>query len=167
MAILLSHRDRHPFEDAVTFYSRNYWPEVEERFDPRPADDGDEHATAVVNHGRWIVRCPFCTGAQLADPEDHRFFCNDCLNHPVEGRVLVVDWPNPVVQPAIEQALLDRPVASTRNWETWEEVSWLLAENVIQGVGTDYSIKGGSDLDRTGSLPIPVVEDQGLPTNGI
>jgi hypothetical protein len=155
MARILTHRDRAPLESALDWHVRHHWPPQEDRFDPRPPKKGDPTAEAVVNHGRWIVRCPFCTGAQLADPDERVFFCIDCLNHKVQGRIVRVKWPSPALRGPIEQALTDRPVTTNRNWESREELSYLLAENVMNGVGTVYSRKGGSQLDETGSLPLP------------
>jgi hypothetical protein len=71
----------------------------------------------------------------------------------------VVEWPaDPLVAP-IEEALAERPVSANRNWERGETVSLLLAENVMNGVGTVFSVKGGSQLDETGSLGLPTFGD--------
>lgn len=89
---------------------------------------------AVVNHGRWIVRCPVfiddanrttCSGAQIASRDDHRFFCVECGNPHVDGRWLPVAWPDD--PDAIDAALAVRPV-TYQNWEG-EPVETLLADN--------------------------------------
>jgi hypothetical protein len=49
---------------------------------------------AVVDHGRLIVRCPFCaTGAEIVDVDDPRFFCLECLNAEAGGRFVPINVP--------------------------------------------------------------------------
>lgn len=87
-----------------------------------------------VNHGRWIVKCPYCAGAQLASREDPRFFCVDCLHEPeprAQGKWLGLEWPADVEQ--IEAALDGRPEAN-RNWIPGEAVADLLRENALHGL---------------------------------
>ena len=84
-------------------------------------------AFAVVNHGRWIVRCPWCSGAQNASREDRRVFCCNCGNAAVKGQWIPVIWPKNWA--AIERVLLDRPDPDTRNWERHETLDELIAEN--------------------------------------
>lgn len=81
---------------------------------------------AEVNHGRWIVNCPFCAGAELADPDDRRFFCLSCYNVAVGGKWLAVTWPSQ--RKAIEAELLKRPKAEFANWSPGERVASLRAE---------------------------------------
>lgn len=88
-----------------------------------------ESATVEVNEGRWLVRCPFCPGAQLAHRDDHRFFCVDCLNGGI-GMWLPVVWPKAADK--IEAALTVRPEPRTRNWTADETVDGLLAENEVK-----------------------------------
>jgi hypothetical protein len=86
----------------------------------------------VVNHGRWIVECPFCPGAQMADPEDRRFFCVDCLHAgtPAEGAWIRVAWPAPDRRATAEEILEGRPAEATRNWTpTAESIPDLRREN--------------------------------------
>lgn len=86
----------------------------------------DYTARAEVNHGRWVVPCPFCPGAQLASEDDHRFFCVDCLHAGrAEGRWLRVVWPRH--RDAIEEVLAVRPEVN-RNWVPGETVEDLRAE---------------------------------------
>lgn len=89
-------------------------------------------AYAEVNHGRWIVRCPFCASAQFASKVDHRFFCVECLNETVGRRWVRVTWPADV--DAIEVALLKRAGEQTRNWLPGEAVGDLERQNVERGV---------------------------------
>jgi len=101
-------------------------------------------AEARVDHGRWVVDCPFpgCNSAQFASKTDHRFFCVDCSG-PDRLWVPVV-WPDDIELAAIEAALSLRPEISTRSWESpgWrarrgvspETVADLLAENAAHGL---------------------------------
>lgn len=113
---------------------RMAWPH--HRADYRPPQDvaGEPFAHVEVNHGRWIVRCPFCPGAQLASVADRRFFCLDCLHvgTKAEGRWIHVSWPS--ARADIERVLLTRPAASTRNWSWGERVQDLVAENRERGL---------------------------------
>lgn len=82
-----------------------------------------------VNHGRWVVDCPDCAGAQLACKTDHRFMCNECGNVVVGGLWRTVDWPDDAAGLQIEAALKVRPIAN-QNWIPSESVEDLLAENL-------------------------------------
>jgi hypothetical protein len=89
-------------------------------------------AEAEVNHGRWIVRCPFCPGAQYASRTDPRFLCVDCGNAPIEGDWIRVEWP---VRPdAIEAALALRPQFANMNWLPTESLTDLQRENAEHGL---------------------------------
>lgn len=98
---------------------------------------GDEAAGdplyVVVNHGRWVVECPTCLSAQVADPDDRRFYCVRCLNATNSMQYRPVVWPNEIQ--AIETALLVRPFAENQNWHPPEMVADLLAENSAHRVG--------------------------------
>lgn len=82
---------------------------------------------AEVNHGRWIVRCPFCPGAEMADLNDPRFFCLSCYNVPIGGKWLPVQFP--ANRAALEAELLKRPASESRNWLPHESVADLRREN--------------------------------------
>lgn len=85
---------------------------------------------AEVNHSRWIVRCPFCPGAQLASDVDHRMFCVDCLHEgtAAEDRWIRVVWPDG--RSAAEEHLERRPDPRTRNFDPRSEtVKDLIREN--------------------------------------
>lgn len=87
---------------------------------------------ARVEHGRWLVQCDFCAGAQLASRGDRRFFCIDCQNAAHGGKWRRVVWPGDHAD--IESALLERPVPATRNWNPGETVADLHRENAEYGV---------------------------------
>lgn len=89
-------------------------------------------AYASVNHGRWSVRCPWCSSSQNASREDRRFFCVECGNAAVSGAWVAVEWP-PDWQD-IETALSCRPDRATRNWVPGETAADVFAENVKHGV---------------------------------
>lgn len=99
--------------------------------EPRPEPSGTAVgkatvALARVNHGRWIVDCPFCPSAALVTPDDPRFFCVECGNAAAHGRWAKVIFPDDV--DAIEQTLEPRP-AALQNWEPGEDVDALRVEN--------------------------------------
>ncbi len=81
---------------------------------------------AEVNHGRWIVRCPFCAGAEAADPDSPRFYCLTCCNEPVQNRFLSVQWPGE--KEAIEAELTKRGKEGNQNWLPHESVADLARE---------------------------------------
>lgn len=97
---------------------------------------------AVVNHGRWIVRCPNkpigCGGAMYASLAEPVFLCADCFSPENGGKWYAVAFPANRV--GIEAVLLKRPAvlaesASNRNWEPSEGVADLRRENTEHGVG--------------------------------
>lgn len=66
-------------------------------------------ALAYVNHGRWIVECPWeCGSAKQLQPHDMLFACSEC------HQITPVAWPSD--PDGIWEALLERPVPRTRNW---------------------------------------------------
>jgi hypothetical protein len=97
---------------------------------PDAVHDGAE-AVAYVNHGRWVADCPAstCTGAELVDPDEPRFYCLSCYNAAFDGRWLPVRFPPEPERKAIERALLDRPRARNRNWFPGETVEQLEEEH--------------------------------------
>ena len=92
-----------------------------------PTEISDFVVQAIVNHGRWVVPCPWCAGAQMASREDHRFFCTECLNARIEGKWATVQWPEG--HEDIAYALAMRPEKQNRNWLTHETLGDLLREN--------------------------------------
>jgi hypothetical protein len=88
---------------------------------------------AVINHGRWIARCPCCgPGAMLVSKVDRRFWCVFCGMARNAGRPMWVGFPNPGDMGTIEAILLMRPVEN-QNWEPGESVAQLARENLEHG----------------------------------
>jgi len=87
---------------------------------------------AAANHGRWVVECPDCCGAQFACPDDRRFMCNNCANALVGGLWRPVIWPKDRAK--IDELLMLRPDPKTRHWIPGESVANLKAENKANGV---------------------------------
>lgn len=91
---------------------------------------------AVANHGRWVVECPDCHGAQLTAHEDPRFMCVECGNAAIGGKWRPVVWPK---YPRDISALLDerpRHLANTEPGQTLKQVrkeNQVLAEAVLLG----------------------------------
>jgi hypothetical protein len=104
-------------------------------------------AEARVDHGRWIVDCPFapCGGAEYASRTDKRFWCCECGNAGT-GEWVAVAWPSELDVAAIEATLGLRPQLEARNWQSAfrravlgyptgaETVPQLLAENKVAGL---------------------------------
>lgn len=78
-----------------------------------------------ANHGRWVVECPDCAGAQIASAADHRFMCTVCANVAVDGLWRPVVWPEECAE--IDAALAWRPTVN-QNWLPGETVDDLVAE---------------------------------------
>jgi len=87
---------------------------------------------AEVNAGRWIVRCPTCSGAQPAYRTRHAFWCVSCLQSRFGGRWTQVIWPEVNDVTRIERILMQRPAPTMRNW-TNESIADLLRENAEHG----------------------------------
>jgi hypothetical protein len=87
---------------------------------------------AHINHGRWIVQCPDCAGAQMACPDDRRFMCNYCGNALLDSLWRPVVWPKN--KAAIEEILMLRKLPNQRNWLPHESHADLKAENEERGV---------------------------------
>lgn len=102
------------------------------RQEPTPQGRATDAAPLFVrvNHGRWIVDCPACPGAELANPNDPWFWCHGCYNQRHEYKLLPVVWPSPDDMQAIVTELRVRPVEN-RNWDTWEKVDVLRADNLV------------------------------------
>lgn len=85
-----------------------------------------------ANHGRWIVDCPICSSAQLATPDDQRFFCVTCGNINTGGQWRPVTWPSD--PKAIESMLIKRPRIENMNWQPDETIAVLQSENSDHGL---------------------------------
>lgn len=88
----------------------------------------DAPVEVYVNHGRWVVECPDCNGAQLACRTDPRFMCNEC------GNVVCGNLWRPVVWPpnstSIDSMLQNRPVRN-QHWYPAESKTGLAIENLM------------------------------------
>lgn len=100
------------------------------QFNPRSREDMVV-VRAEINHGRWLVRCPFCSGAEEADPGEPVFYCLSCGNADFGGRVMNVEFP--ADREAIEMVLLARPDIGSRNWSFEESLEDSALENVEHG----------------------------------
>ena len=86
---------------------------------------------ALVNRGRWIARCPFCSSAAYVTPADPRFFCCDCSCEQVGIAWLRVVFPDDWRE--IDSVLSDRPGVLTRNWSPGETLTELRVESLAGG----------------------------------
>ena len=85
-----------------------------------------ESLEAEINHGRWIVRCPYCSGAEIADAEDPVFMCLSCFNEENGGRFRPVRFP--VDLSSIESELKRRKREKHQNWSPGESLEHLTGE---------------------------------------
>jgi len=95
-----------------------------------PAETVGEVA-AEVNHGRWIARCPFCSGAELVSRVDAVFFCFSCHMEGNGGRAMRVLFPCNRRQ--IEVLLEQRPIHN-QHWLPGESKADLARENREHGL---------------------------------
>ena len=95
-----------------------------------PIDEEHPFLMPRVNHGRWLVDCPDCLGAELLDASD-LFMCRSCWNVKHDHKYLRVNRVKD--QGKIEAVLLERPFVENRNW-TDETLRKLKAENKSNGV---------------------------------
>lgn len=105
-----------PPERGAEWAPRQFWSSDQPVNWNAPVGDDDEAVKAYVNHGRWVVECPDCHGAQLACKTDRRFMCHCCGNQYVGGRWRAVVWPSERQVAAIEKLLVARPDEVNRNW---------------------------------------------------
>ncbi|MDY6957632.1 MAG: hypothetical protein SVK08_00610 [Halobacteriota archaeon] len=103
---------------------------------PRPLEvyTGDDYkAEPVVNHGRWVIRCPFpdCNSAEFAR-DDELFLCQNCYNSAIGRKYIRVIFP--IERQGIEETLLKRMKPHNRNWTSKEEVKDLIEENKLHGI---------------------------------
>lgn len=81
---------------------------------------------AHVNHGRWMVDCPFCGSSQHAAVTDPWFYCGVCCNQPARQTLPVVFPKNAEQLVAVLEA---RPLPRFRNWHPGEAIKDLQAQD--------------------------------------
>ena len=87
---------------------------------------------ARVDHGRWIVDCPDCSGAEYVWDDVLLMQCCSCWNQGV-GR----KWRRVSItpqRPQIESILKARPQTENRNWRSDESLTKLRGENRARGL---------------------------------
>jgi hypothetical protein len=135
-SIFTAEGKHHPFPGVpLTAAERivfGHWPGIANGGGFPSGLDESRVAHAEVNHGRWTVRCPWCSGCQNASEEDHRFFCTECSNGAAGGKWIAVVWP--ADREEIELALGQRPHPDNRNWLPGETIADLWLENAAHGV---------------------------------
>lgn len=110
-----------------------------------PTAPDSEAVDVVGNHGRWIVQCPDCNGAQLACSTDRRFMCSECGNVAIDGL-----W-RPVVWPADHQELGElisvRADRTRQNYEPGETVAQIREQNdYLEAVEAGRDHPGGPGM---------------------
>lgn len=95
-----------------------------------PDQMSEQTVDAEINHGKWIVKCPFCAGAEMADMNDPRFFCLSCYNQE-SSDWLQVTFPKD--RQKIEVELLKRE-QKNQHWLPGETLTKLRKENKERGI---------------------------------
>jgi len=118
-------------ETAETYFSKINRPQARKRLKDRPFDLNREVSNktlrAEINHSRWLVNCPHCNNTEFSF-SDKRFFCTECKNEAIGGKLYRVVMPKNKLQ--IETLLEPRPIFN-RNWKYPETISDLVKENEI------------------------------------
>ena len=83
---------------------------------------------ARIEHGRWLVDCPSCNGAELGGEEWDGVICGSC-----GAEFLTIIWPAPSVRAAIEAVLDVRP-QHRQHWFPHEQLKDLEKENEDHGL---------------------------------
>lgn len=124
----------------------DFWPglggwekHIERKVPPqmRAAAKGPRMALSVdayINHSRWVADCPYCTGSEMVDPDEKKFYCFNCLMLDIVGRPIRVKFPLKTTREKIEAVLLKRPFEENRNWFTEESLQDLKDENIEHGL---------------------------------
>lgn len=89
-------------------------------------------AHVFLNHGRWMLACPFCGLPWAA--KGITFLCGVCQNKP-EGCPVEVYWPPDKKMDELRRIMRVRPVEA-QNWQEGDLTAHLLAENIEQRVET-------------------------------
>lgn len=85
-----------------------------------PSEVSSFGVSACVDYGKWIVKCPFCAGAEPVDFDDLRFFCLSCFNEEAQGKWLWVSAPNEAYRTALEEELSALPSLPFNAHLRWE-----------------------------------------------
>ena len=103
-----------------------------------PADPRGRSVAAEVNaaelegewswQGRWIARCPDCSGAEYVDFDTPVFMCCNCFNRANGYAWRPVATPNRTRRAEIEELLIRRP-ARNRSWLASETLDDLREQN--------------------------------------
>jgi len=92
--------------------------------------DAGETVEARIEYARYIVDCPNCNSAEFAF-EDNLFFCSQCKNSDIQGKVRKVKIPKDRIE--IETILGERAIVN-RHWLPKETLKDLSKENLKMGV---------------------------------
>ena len=118
-------------ETAETYFGKGLRPEARRRLKDRTlvlnGEVSNKTLRAEINHSRWLVNCPHCNNAELLF-SDKKFFCSECKNEAIEGKLYKVVMPKDKLQ--IETLLEPRPIFN-RNWRYPETIDGLAKENEI------------------------------------
>jgi len=121
-------------ETAETYFGKINSPEarkrIKNRANIRKRTQSSKILQAYINHGRWVVNCPFCNNAEFYWG-DGFFFCSECENRGNGGRLYLVSMPKE--RNRIEKLLAKRPIEN-QNWFPDEPISKLEEENKEHGV---------------------------------
>jgi len=91
-----------------------------------PVYDG-KPLEARIEYARFLVDCPNCNNAEYAF-EDKLFFCSQCGNSDIQGKVRSVVMPKD--RDEIENLLSVRPIKN-RHWFPTETIGDLEKENTL------------------------------------
>ncbi len=118
-------------ETAETYFRKIDRPEARKRLKDRPLvlkrELSNKTLRAKINHSRWLVLCPNCSSAEFLF-NDKRFFCSECKNEKIDGKLYKVIMPMKKLQ---IEALLESRSISNRNWQYPETVDDLIRENEL------------------------------------
>jgi len=116
-------------ETAESYFNKVSRPEARKRLRDRPlvlnGEVSNKTLRAEINHSRWLVNCPHCNNAEFLF-SDKRFFCTECKNEAIGGKLYKVVMPRNKLQ--IETLLEPRPIRN-RNWQYPETIDDLAKEN--------------------------------------
>lgn len=116
-------------ETAESYFSKLPRPEARKQLRDRhlilKRELSSKRVRAEINHSRWLVNCPRCSSAEFLF-SDKRFFCSECKNEAVDGKLYMIIMPGNKLQ--IETLLEPRPIKN-RNWKYPETVESLAKEN--------------------------------------